>query len=73
MNDIQVIYYKSPLGFIKIMGNENRISSLEFVKKRKAAQKTPRCLNVYVRQLEEYVKGKRRKFSVKLNPEGTGF
>lgn len=73
MNDKQVTYYKSPLGFIEIMGNENGITSLEFVRRRKTALKTSRCLNEYVKQLDEYFKGKRRKFSVKLNPEGTEF
>jgi methylated-DNA-[protein]-cysteine S-methyltransferase len=73
MNDIQTTYFKSPIGFIKIEGNEEVISSLEFVRRRNTILKTPQCLKVYVRQLDEYFKGKRKIFSIKLNLEGTKF
>lgn len=72
-------YYVSELGVMEIRGSEAGIEVVEFVKessgeemKAKEAE-IPACLRECVRQLSEYFEGRRREFSLKLNPRGTDF
>lgn len=57
---------------IEIKGDENGISSLDFVKSKKHS-KIPEYLLRAHKQLQEYFKGKRKKFDLKLNISGTDF
>lgn len=66
---------------IKITGSENGIRSVDFVDEQaspegvhsqKDSQSHP-ILDECVLQLDEYFKGERKEFTVKLNPEGTEF
>ena len=67
-------FYKSPLGSIQIVGNQDCILSLDFVEEAKTADtELPFCLKAGLKQINEYFKGKRRKFLLKLNPAGTKF
>ncbi len=67
-------YYSSPIGIIEIVGTERGISRLTFVQKRGRRPATaPSRLKECLLQLDEYFKSKRRKFSVKLDLQGTVF
>jgi methylated-DNA-[protein]-cysteine S-methyltransferase len=65
---------KTPLGFAKLEGDENGVSSLTVLNNDVATTSTiPEVLADAVSQLNEYFKGERKTFSLKLNPEGTDF
>jgi len=67
-------YYHSPIGWIRITGTEEGITSLYFVEDAEAvAGEIPPCLQECLRQLDEYFQGQRRAFSLKLLPRGTEF
>ena len=66
---------KTPLGFATIKGDENGIASISVSDHYDLTPNDviPECLQEVVYQLEEYFRGKRKTFSVSLNPEGTEF
>jgi methylated-DNA-[protein]-cysteine S-methyltransferase len=65
---------KSPLGFTKITGDENGISSITVLNSEEIITEViPEILEDAVYQLNEYFKGERQQFQLKLNPEGTDF
>ena len=65
---------KSPLGFTKITGNEDGIDSITVLNsEEKITDIIPVELEDYVIQLNEYFKGSRKQFDLKLNPQGTAF
>lgn len=65
---------KTPLGFTKITGNENGISSIIVLNsEEKTTDIIPIELEDCVHQLNEYFEGKRTHFDLQLNPEGTIF
>jgi len=64
----------SPLGFTKIVGNIDGISSITVVNsEEKVTDIIPLELEDCVIQLNEYFDGKRKQFDLKLNPQGTDF
>lgn len=67
-------YYSSPIGLIEITGNEDGIASVYFVdNKIDSNSKIHPILKECIYQLEEYFKGIRKEFGLKLNPKGTDF
>lgn len=65
---------KTPLGFAKLKGDETGISSFTVLNNdEKISDIIPEALEDSVRQIEEYFKGERNEFSLKLNPQGTNF
>lgn len=67
-------YFSSPIGLIEITGNEEGIATIYFVDERKHnSKKIHDSLKECVYQLEEYFKGLRKEFGIKLNPKGTDF
>lgn len=65
---------KSPLGFTKIIGNIDGISSVTVLNSEETITDViPETLEDCATQLNEYFNGNRKKFSLKLNPEGTPF
>jgi len=67
-------YYKSPLGFIKIVGTQDSILALDFVAEiLPGDDDLPFCVKECVKQIDEYFKGQRKEFFLKLNPQGTKF
>ncbi|GAA4802882.1 methylated-DNA--[protein]-cysteine S-methyltransferase [Litoribaculum gwangyangense] len=65
---------KSPLGFTKIVGDENGIMSVSILNsEEKVNDIIPDVLEDCVIQLNEYFQGIRKQFDLKLNPEGTDF
>ncbi len=67
-------YYKSPLGPIEIVGGQDSILSLDFVEEELTGDADlPFCLKTCLKQIDEYFRGKRREFLLKLDPQGTNF
>lgn len=65
---------KSPLGFTKIIGDEDGVASISILNSdEKTTDIIPVELEDCVHQLNEYFEGKRMKFDLQLNPEGTEF
>lgn len=74
MESDQVAYYKSPIGTAKIVGNENGIISVTvFEDDIETSVEISKCLENCIIQLREYFEGKRTRFELKLNPQGTVF
>ena len=65
---------KSPLGYTKIVGDEEGVSSVVVLNsEEKETDIIPVELEDCVIQLNEYFAGDRTLFDLKLNPEGTTF
>ena len=65
---------KSPLGFTKIVGDDDGIASISILdSEEKETDIIPIELEDCVRQLNEYFEGIRTQFDLQLNPEGTEF
>ena len=73
--ELQTTYYKSPIGTEKIVGNNNGIQSISVLDDETISSSAiiPECLIECVSQLDEYFKGERKTFNLKLNPKGTEF
>lgn len=71
---LHITYYSSPIGIIEITGNEDGIATLYFVDaKKEDSTIIPPELKECAYQLDEYFKGIRKEFGVKLNPQGSEF
>ena len=67
-------YYKSPLGPIEIVGNQDSIIALEFVEEMLSGDdELTFCVKECLKQVDEYFKGQRREFFLSLQPAGTDF
>ena len=67
-------FIKTPLGIAKIEGDGNGISSVSILDSdEKVSDIIPDELQDCVYQLQEYFEGKRKNFSLTLNPQGTDF
>ncbi|MCB0375738.1 MAG: methylated-DNA--[protein]-cysteine S-methyltransferase [Sinomicrobium sp.] len=66
---------KTPLGFATVKGDANGIASVSVSDDHDLVpdEVIPEVLQDAVYQLEEYFRGKRKSFSIALNPEGTEF
>ena len=74
MESNQTTYYKTPIGTAKIIGDENGIISVSVIDdKIETSAIIPKNLQNCVQQLNEYFKGNRTEFDLKLNPQGTDF
>ncbi len=74
MENIGRAYYRSKIGLLEITGTAREILSVNFVrKKRPAGASLSPILKTCLRQLDEYFRGERRTFSVKLRLNGTPF
>ena len=72
--EIHTAYYSSPVGLLEITGNDDGILSVHFMDtKKKISSKINPCLKECIYQLDEYFKGIRKEFGLKLNPKGTAF
>lgn len=64
----------TPLGFAKIIGNEDGISEITILNSEENQTTIiPVILEDCVMQLQEYFQGERTHFDLKLNPHGTDF
>jgi methylated-DNA-[protein]-cysteine S-methyltransferase len=69
------VYYKSPIGLVEIVSDEDSILELSFVEEadKDDLEKAPQVLESALQQIDEYFQGKRNVFEVKLNAKGTEF
>ena len=74
MESNQTAYYKTPIGTAKIVGDEDGISAVSVIDDAmETSAEIPAILQDCVQQLDEYFKGTRKQFNLKLNPQGTDF
>lgn len=74
MESKQTAYYNTPIGIAKIIGDENGICAVTVLDETiEIIEETHSCLKDCVQQLDEYFKGNRTTFNLKLNPKGTDF
>jgi methylated-DNA-[protein]-cysteine S-methyltransferase len=67
-------YYNSPIGIVEIVSDEDSILRLDFVETAGCgAEKMPAILEDALKQVEEYFKGTRKAFDLKLSLNGTEF
>jgi len=70
----QRAYYRSPIGIVEIVGTEECVTAVNFVRcRRPGATHAHQVLRAAVSQVDEYFRGKRRLFSVPLSTAGTDF
>ncbi len=78
------LYYHSPIGIIELRGSSEGLESCSFIRQAAALRESVRARNQKLEsvpeplkeawlQLDEYFKGKRKVFSVRLNLKGTEF
>jgi methylated-DNA-[protein]-cysteine S-methyltransferase len=74
-NSIEIAYYNSPLGVLKISADEKGIKEIEFAQEefKSIQNSSSKIIKDCIKQLDEYFRGKRKSFELKLNPEGTEF
>ena len=74
-----VTYYESPIGWIEVRGGASGVSGLDFVEPGRVPKVKPRPLSLpapladCLTQIDEYFRGDRTAFSVKLDLQGTVF
>ena len=74
MSQIDKAYMESPIGTLEITGTHGVIFSVTFTDEQyKGPLKVPVSLKQCVKQLNEYFSGKRKKFELQLQPNGTSF
>ena len=74
MSNYEVCFFKTPIGTAKIVGNQDGITEISVLNEEvESTELVPPVLLECVKQLTEYFEGKRKNFSMKLNPKGTDF
>lgn len=73
MDKIYTAYYSSPIGTIEVKGTLQGVISLYFIEENITSFEIPDCLKECITQLDEYFKGTRANFTLKLHIEGTDF
>ncbi|NLZ48396.1 MAG: methylated-DNA--[protein]-cysteine S-methyltransferase [Clostridiales bacterium] len=69
-----IYYYKSPIGNIRVVGDENEILALDFTEQIEINEgEYPKVIKECIAQLEDYFSGKRKNFSIKYFLRGTEF
>jgi methylated-DNA-[protein]-cysteine S-methyltransferase len=67
-------YYRSEIGPLEVVGTQKGILTITFVEDEFTPDRAlPACVKECLRQLDEYFKAKRKKFSIPLLPGGTDF
>lgn len=70
---MQVFHYSSPIGTLRLSGNDSGIESILYVNEEAEETQVPHCLQACIQQLDEYFQGKRTGFDLRLTPKGTEF
>lgn len=66
-------YYKSPIGILEIICDNNKLVSLKLVDCCEKTTVETDFIKDIKKQLYEYFSGKRTTFNIKINPAGTDF
>lgn len=68
------LFYRSPVGLIKITGQDQGVTGIQFAAKMgHDSKRVPEPVEMARQQLDEYFNGHRKTFDVLLLPEGTPF
>jgi methylated-DNA-[protein]-cysteine S-methyltransferase len=70
---METVCIQTPLGIVKIVGDEHGISSISVSDNGESSLTIPDNLQEAVLQLQDYFDKKRTHFTFKLNPQGTDF
>lgn len=71
---LDIHYFDSPLGTIKVKGDVAGVQEVLFVESALEIENTvPSCLVPCVEQLQQYFAGNAHAFDFKMNPQGTDF
>lgn len=74
---IESIFYSSPLGLIKISATSKGITEIDFINKNKLSTQNQNISNAHLKacinQLDEYFRGERKNFDLKFDLGGTDF
>jgi methylated-DNA-[protein]-cysteine S-methyltransferase len=71
---IYLTYYQSPIGVVEIVGSREHIVAVNFVDQARTGDiDLPACIQDCANQIDEYFKGNLKKFSLKLQMQGTDF
>lgn len=77
MEEQHKIYYKSPIGVLEIVSLVDCIIEINFISedinKEEKRKEVPPILEEAYKQLDEYFKGERKEFDLKLSLQGTTF
>jgi len=74
MDEQNFLIYESPIGKILIEGNRKNITAVSFCdNKEEVVQSAIPLLKICANQLQEYFTGKRKKFSIPFDLQGTEF
>lgn len=70
-----ICFRNTEIGIVAIEAVDGLITRLEIYDKNKDVEKSETCPEIEeaFKQLDEYLKGKRTEFNLRLNPEGTPF
>jgi methylated-DNA-[protein]-cysteine S-methyltransferase len=66
-------YYRSPIGTLEIVGSQEGLTAVSFVRRRPVGGPPDSALREAVEQLDEYFRGRRKEFSLRLCLVGTDF
>ncbi len=68
-------YYKSPIGFMRVIGTDESISYVDFIEDEqdRSNERLNPMVTDCINQLDEYFCKKRKEFNIKLSLEGTEF
>ncbi len=66
-------FYKSPIGYLRIISNEKDIIKIEFSDEYFKMKMIPVQIQTCIQQLDEYFNGKRQNFTISINPAGSEF
>lgn len=71
--NIYVAYMQSPVEYIEIQANDERIEYINFVQEKRYKERPNAILQEAIKQLEEYFQGTRKHFDLPLEISGTPF
>lgn len=67
-------FFESPVGTLEIASRDGAIVRVGFADKKAGGEKAAcECVDRCITELREYFEGKRKKFTVRVRPEGTKF
>ena len=75
MINTAITFLETPIGVLKIVGDENAIKWVGFTEEgaRSTDGKVPNVVRTAKHQLKEYFEGKRKEFDIPVDPDGTEF
>ncbi|MDF2673839.1 MAG: methylated-DNA--[protein]-cysteine S-methyltransferase [Clostridiales bacterium] len=73
MDKVFKTYYSSPIGIVEITGTKEGVTSIIFAEGEAITDGVPDVLKDAYNQLDEYFKGKRKVFDLRLSLGGTEF